>query len=210
MAAIRTTPATSDAPSELATVRKSQARGRRSARKLLDTAAVLFLEKGVDATTVDDIVLQAGTAKGTFYHHYESKGALLDALREQMTDDFAKRIDAALEKCPPDDLPLVLDTWVEAAFEAYLGMDPLHEVVFGRISTRWSAGDEPFLQNLAALLAKGHARGIWHVENPHLTATFIFRGMLGAVDDLLLSGTPPATAFHGIADLARKAIARRP
>jgi AcrR family transcriptional regulator len=173
----------------------------------MDAAAALFVEKGVDATTVDDIVLRADMAKGAFYHHYESKAALLDVLRERVTADFGERIDAALAKCPPDDLWRVLDTWIEAACDSYLEMDPLHDVVFGSAPLRWTVADEKSFQDLAALLRKGHAQGVWRVDDPHLTAIFIFRGLLGAVDDLILSGKRPGIAARVIAELTRKAIA---
>jgi AcrR family transcriptional regulator len=173
----------------------------------MDAAAALFLEKGVDATTVDDIVLHADMAKGAFYHHYESKAALFDVLREQVTADFEKRIDMALAKCPPDDLWLVLDTWIEAACDSYLEMGPLHDVVFGSDPLRWTIADEKSFQGLAALLRKGHAQGVWRVDDPHLTATFIFRGLLGAMDELILSRKRQGSAARVIAALTRKAIA---
>lgn len=45
---------------------KSYRPGVARVRMLLD--ATLFMEKGVVATTVDDIAARAGIAKGTFYH----------------------------------------------------------------------------------------------------------------------------------------------
>ena len=35
---------------------------------LLDAAAALFVEKGVAATSIEDIAERAGVAKSTFYH----------------------------------------------------------------------------------------------------------------------------------------------
>jgi hypothetical protein len=86
-------------------------------------------------------------------------------------------------------------------------MDPLRDVVFGSDPLRWTVADEKSFQGLAALLRKGHAQGVWHVDDPHLTAIFIFRGLLGAVDDRVLSGKRPTTAARVIAALTRKAIA---
>jgi AcrR family transcriptional regulator len=44
---------------------------------LLHTALKLFVQKGYDNVTVDDIVLKAGASKGGFYHHFISKSAIL-------------------------------------------------------------------------------------------------------------------------------------
>ena len=40
----------------------------------------LFYEQGYDNTTVDDIVEESGTSKGSFYHYFEGKDALLSSL----------------------------------------------------------------------------------------------------------------------------------
>jgi AcrR family transcriptional regulator len=44
---------------------------------LLHTALKLFVQKGYDNVTVNDIVLKAGSSKGGFYHHFISKSAIL-------------------------------------------------------------------------------------------------------------------------------------
>lgn len=52
--------------------------------EILDTAQRLFLERGYEATSIQAIIDEIGIAKGTFYHHYPSKPALLDALVARM------------------------------------------------------------------------------------------------------------------------------
>jgi len=55
---------------------------RRSAsrQKLFDAAVELIAEQGFSATTVDDIALRAGVAKGTVYYNFASKTALFEEL----------------------------------------------------------------------------------------------------------------------------------
>lgn len=52
--------------------------------ELLDCAQSLFFEQGYEATTVADIIERAGVSKGGFYHHFDSKEALLEALTERI------------------------------------------------------------------------------------------------------------------------------
>lgn len=52
--------------------------------ELVDCAQALFLEKGYEATTVADILARTGLSKGAFYHHFESKEDLLDALTQRI------------------------------------------------------------------------------------------------------------------------------
>ena len=53
--------------------------------ELLDVAQGMFLTQGYDNTSVQAIIDAVGIAKGTFYHHYPSKAAVLDALIVRMT-----------------------------------------------------------------------------------------------------------------------------
>lgn len=45
--------------------------GQRRSR-LIASAGRLFVEKGYDATTMDEIAAAAGFAKGTLYHYFSS------------------------------------------------------------------------------------------------------------------------------------------
>ena len=48
--------------------------------RLLDEAYKLFMEKGVNMTAIDDVVKQAGVAKGTFYLYFRDKYDLFDQI----------------------------------------------------------------------------------------------------------------------------------
>ncbi|MEF9946303.1 MAG: TetR/AcrR family transcriptional regulator [Lachnospiraceae bacterium] len=48
--------------------------------KIVKSAWTLFYKKGYDATTVDDIINASKTSKGTFYHYFKGKDALLSSL----------------------------------------------------------------------------------------------------------------------------------
>lgn len=53
--------------------------------KILDVSQRLFLEKGYDHTTIQDIVNElGGLSKGAIYHHFKSKEEIMDALGERM------------------------------------------------------------------------------------------------------------------------------
>ena len=45
-------------------------------RKILDTAESLFIEKGYDHTSLQDIIAATGLSKGAIYHHFTSKEAI--------------------------------------------------------------------------------------------------------------------------------------
>lgn len=53
--------------------------------KILEVSQRLFLEKGYDNTTIQDIVNElGGLTKGAIYHHFKSKEEIIDALGEKL------------------------------------------------------------------------------------------------------------------------------
>ena len=49
--------------------------------RILDVSQRLFLEKGYDNTTIQDIVDElGGLSKGAIYHHFKSKEEIMDAV----------------------------------------------------------------------------------------------------------------------------------
>ena len=53
---------------------------RNTKGRIVSAAWKLFYEQGYDNTTVDDIVFESETSKGSFYHYFNSKDALLSSL----------------------------------------------------------------------------------------------------------------------------------
>lgn len=53
--------------------------------RILDTAQRLFLEKGYEQTTIQDIIDNlGGLTKGAIYHHFKSKEEIIDAVSDRM------------------------------------------------------------------------------------------------------------------------------
>ncbi len=58
--------------------------------KIVSSAWKLFYEQGYDDTTVDDIIYASGTSKGSFYHYFDSKDALLGSLAYLFDEKYAE------------------------------------------------------------------------------------------------------------------------
>ena len=60
--------------------------------KILDVSQRLFLEKGYDHTTIQDIVNElGGLSKGAIYHHFKSKEEIVDAVIERSYSDAIRQ-----------------------------------------------------------------------------------------------------------------------
>ena len=72
-------------------------RKRRSTKnRIIKSAWNLFYKNGYDNTTVEDIIAASKTSKGTFYHYFKGKEALLNSLSDlfdQKYEELASTID---------------------------------------------------------------------------------------------------------------------
>lgn len=60
---------------------------------ILDVASRLFLEKGYEHTSIQDIIDHlGGLSKGAIYHHFKSKEDILVAVTERMTEESNRMI----------------------------------------------------------------------------------------------------------------------
>ena len=53
---------------------------RNTRGRIISAAWKLFYENGYEETTIEDILFESGTSRGSFYHYFEGKGALLGTL----------------------------------------------------------------------------------------------------------------------------------
>lgn len=72
-------------------------------RLILDVSERLFLEKGYDKTTIEDIVAEmGGLTKGALYHHFKSKEEIILGISERI---FSENNDDKYIKVLQSDLP---------------------------------------------------------------------------------------------------------
>ncbi|MBR5122572.1 MAG: TetR/AcrR family transcriptional regulator, partial [Anaerotignum sp.] len=69
---------------------KKNTRNTRS--RIVSAAWKLFYEQGYDDTTVEEIVEESGTSKGSFYHYFSGKDALLGSLSDLFDDKYQELI----------------------------------------------------------------------------------------------------------------------
>ena len=61
-------------------------------KQILETAEMLFTERGYDQTGVQDILDRLNLSKGSFYHHFESKALVLQTICEGRAEKAAKSL----------------------------------------------------------------------------------------------------------------------
>lgn len=73
--------------------RMSEAEKQRSHTRILDAAARLFRENGIEATSVADVMKAAGMTHGGFYRHFPSKEDLVAAAFRHAVDGVVAGIE---------------------------------------------------------------------------------------------------------------------
>ena len=74
---------------------------RKRVQDLVDAGLSLFLERGIEAVTIDEVAREAGMAKGNFYRYFRDKADLVEAVIEPVvstTRDAIQECDAKLRE----------------------------------------------------------------------------------------------------------------
>ena len=66
-------------------------------REILIAARELFVKKGYDQTSVNDILKIVNIAKGTFYYYFASKAEVLEAIILDIVDEGTRRAENILK-----------------------------------------------------------------------------------------------------------------
>ena len=69
---------------------KNSERSEARKNRILDIAEALFVEKGYEHTTINDVLNASGIAKGSLYYYFKSKEDVLDGIIERRSDEHLR------------------------------------------------------------------------------------------------------------------------
>ena len=117
---------------------------RNTRGKIINAAWDLFYEQGYEDTTVEEIIEKSGTSKGSFYHYFEGKDALLGSL-SYIFDEAYEKLQGTL---PSDmscfDTLLYLNRELFAIIEDRIDIDLLTRLYSTQLVTK---GEKHLLDN---------------------------------------------------------------
>ena len=67
---------------------------RKRVQDLIDAGLLLFLERGIEAVTIDEVAREAGMAKGNFYRYFRDKADLVEAVIEPVAATTREAVQA--------------------------------------------------------------------------------------------------------------------
>jgi len=71
---------------------------RKRVQDLIDAGLSLFLERGIEAVTIDEVAREAGMAKGNFYRYFRDKADLVEAVIEPVASTTREAVQECDEK----------------------------------------------------------------------------------------------------------------
>ncbi len=165
--------------------------------EILDTAQKLFYTQGYENTSIQSIIDEIGIAKGTFYHHYDSKQALLDALVMHILEQMLQTLEPMVNDSQLNALEKLQRFFIEAnnlGFENRELSLTLMQVWYKdenailRYKMQVKA-TEQFGPLLTQIIRQGVMEGCFSTDYPKYTAEVIFditQGLDEPVTKLLL------------------------
>ena len=131
--------------------------------KSIEAAWRLFYRQGYDDTTVEEIIEESGTSRGSFYHYFQGKDGLLSTL----SDVFDQKYDELMETIDPEqdrfEQLMYLNRELFAMIENSISLDLLARLYSSQLVTR---GDRSLLDHgrtyyklLRQIVLQGQERG---------------------------------------------------
>ncbi|MGH1489875.1 MAG: TetR/AcrR family transcriptional regulator [Acidimicrobiales bacterium] len=172
-------------------------------RQILDAAARMAVEEGLENTSIAKVAQAAGIAKGSIYLHFESRQDLLAGLQ---ADLWAQMLERPGEVMVEKDLSwaakldAVVEHWMRFEFD-YHG---LYHAVFHTVATD---SDEPFEAArvlLGELIAAGVEAGEFDLDglDQNVVLEFLLHGYIGPC----FHHANHETAVAGVQQLFRRVV----
>ena len=136
---------------------------RNTRGRIINAAWSLFYEQGYEDTTIDEIVEASGTSKGSFYHYFEGKDALLGSLSYLFDEKYEQLKDEIDPNMNAFDKLLLLNRELFRMIEDRVSLDLLARLISTQLITR---GEKHLLDHnrtyyrlLRAIIADGQRKG---------------------------------------------------
>lgn len=136
---------------------------RNTRGRIVSAAWQLFYEQGYENTTVDEIVESSETSKGSFYHYFGGKDALLGTLSDLFDEKYESLQESMDPNLPALEKLLLLNSELFRLIENSVSLDLLARLLSTQLVT---SGEKHLLNHkrtyyrlLRRIIAQGQERG---------------------------------------------------
>ncbi|MBQ9960788.1 MAG: TetR/AcrR family transcriptional regulator [Firmicutes bacterium] len=104
--------------------------------KIVSAAWQLFYQQGYDDTTIEEIVEVSGTSKGSFYHYFDGKDALLSSLSYLFDEKYEELLDTMDMSLSPIEKLIFLNQELFLMIENTVSVDLLCQLFSSQLVTK--------------------------------------------------------------------------
>lgn len=160
-------------------------------KELLEHAERLFIEKGYEQTSIDDILRSSGMSKGGFYHYFKSKEELLSESISNIIDEAVRYLE-----------PVIYDNKLDALKKFQLFMEKKNrfqstKLEYASLLAKLLQSDitqyrysllmsEKMVVPFSKIIQQGVEEGVFDVEYSLQTADILIRTIFSIVQSSLL------------------------
>lgn len=109
---------------------------RNTKGKIVSAAWQLFYRQGYDDTTIDEIVEASGTSRGSFYHYFDGKDALLSSLSYLFDEKYEELMETMDMSLSPIDKLIFLNQELFGMIENTVSVDLLCQLFSSQLVTK--------------------------------------------------------------------------
>ena len=109
---------------------------RNTKGRIISAAWKLFYEQGYEDTTVDDIVFESETSKGSFYHYFDGKDALLGTLAYVFDEKYEQLMETMDPEMDAMEKLIYLNHELFAMIDGGISIDLLARLLSTQLLTR--------------------------------------------------------------------------
>lgn len=117
---------------------------KKTKSKIVSAAWKLFYEQGYEDTTIEEIIEESGTSKGSFYHYFEGKDALLGSLAYMMDEKYEELEPMISEDADCYEVLLYLNRELLTMIEESINVELLTRLYSTQLTTH---GERPLLDH---------------------------------------------------------------
>jgi AcrR family transcriptional regulator len=175
-------------------------------QEIIEAAERLLRKKGPEVR-VEDVVREAGAAKGTFYVYFPTWDDLLETIRGKMVEAFDSAHPLQIETVATNDWPHVLDRLAVAFVDGIMAMGGLHTVLFHTDFARRRPipeADNP-INRLTAVVRAGREAGAFACVDARLTGRLLF-AVIHETADALIGGEDHLCALAAMRQVLRRTL----
>ena len=145
--------------------------------EILDAAEGLFVTKGYDKTSTNDILDRVGIARGTLYYHFRSKEDILNAMIERINDSLLAKARAIAADTSIPVIDRIVMTIASLNVDTEIGHEIIDQVHKPQNALMHQKMQKDLIERIVpvitGLVDEGNAQGIFHIAYPAETVEML-------------------------------------